>query len=142
MKNSKQHIVLDTNCLLQILSRRSENHFVWQGFLRGDYYLCVTTEILEEYEEIISAKMSPSVAGYMVELLLRSPYTLKYDAHYRWELITQDHDDNKFVDCAIAANASFIVSDDAHFKVLSQVVFPQVVVLRLERFASMLRAGN
>lgn len=142
MTDSKRHIVLDTNCLLQILSRRSVNHFVWQGFVRGDYYLCVSTEILEEYEEIISTKMSPTVAAYMVELLLRSPYTLKYDAHYRWELITKDHDDNKFVDCAIAANASFIVSDDSHFKVLSQVAFPHVAVLRLEEFAKLLRVGS
>ena len=34
-------------------------------------------------------------------------------------------DDNKFVDCAFAANATYIVSDDKHYDVLKEVDFPQ-----------------
>ena len=49
-----RYIVLDTNCLLQSLSRRSEYYKVWEAFITGKYTLCVTTEILEEYEEFIS----------------------------------------------------------------------------------------
>ena len=42
-----------------------------------------------------------------------------------WTLISilQDKDDNKFVDCAIAANARFIVSEDGHFKYLKESRF-------------------
>lgn len=60
MKN--KCIVLDTNCLLQSLSKRSRYYDVWESFILGKYTLCVTTEILEEYEEIISSHMS-SVAA-------------------------------------------------------------------------------
>ena len=49
----QRNIVLDTNCLLQIIARKSKNYFLWEGFLNGDYCLCFTTEILEEYEETI-----------------------------------------------------------------------------------------
>ncbi len=45
-----------------------------------------------------------------------------------------DPDDNKFVDCAIIANADYIVSDDSHFKVLKDIPFPVVRVLSLEQF--------
>lgn len=61
------------------------------------------------------------------------------DAHYRWNLITKDPDDNKFVDCAIFANADFIVSDDKHFNELDSVEFPKVLVVRLDDFARLFR---
>lgn len=110
---------------------------VWSAFLNGDYDLCVTTEILQEYEEILGQKTSSHVASMVVEIILRAPNTLRFDAHYRWGLIEQDPDDNKFVDCAIVAGASFIVTEDAHFNILASIPFPRVNVVRLEQFASM-----
>lgn len=130
----KSRIVLDTNCLLQVVSLRSPNYAVWESFLNGKYYLCVSTEILEEYEEIIGQKMSPEVAKMLVELILRSPNTLRFDAHYRWNLIEQDPDDNKFVDCAIVANAKYIVTQDHHFDVLKHISFPKVDIITLKAF--------
>jgi predicted nucleic acid-binding protein len=48
--------------------------------------------------------------------------------------ITNDPDDNKFVDCAIASNADYIVSQDSHFDILKFIDFPKVNVIRLEEF--------
>lgn len=135
----QRNIVLDTNCLLQIVARRSRNYFLWEKFLEGEYFLCVTTEILEEYEEIICRKSNAIIASMILEIIEQAPNTLKFDAHYRWNLITRDPDDNKFVDCAIVANAEFIVSDDKHFEELQTVDFPKVDVLRLEDFASLMK---
>ena len=42
-------IVLDTNCLLQCISRRSRYHEIWLSLLDGRNIMCVTNEILEEY---------------------------------------------------------------------------------------------
>ena len=50
------NIVLDTNCLLMSLSRRSAYYPVWRDFVDGKYTLCVTNEILAEYEEILTKK--------------------------------------------------------------------------------------
>lgn len=74
--------------------------------------------------------------------LLQIPNTQRVDAHYRWNLITKDPDDNKFVDCAIFANADFIVSDDKHFNELKNIEFPKVLVVRLEEFARLYRNLN
>jgi predicted nucleic acid-binding protein len=46
-------IVLDTNCLIPILVPGSFGHDIWQAFRQGRYTLCVSTEILLEYEEIL-----------------------------------------------------------------------------------------
>ena len=70
----------------------------------------------------------------MVNAIVRSPFTRFYTSHFRFRLIEQDPDDNKFVDCAIVAGADYIVSEDAHFRVLEEIPFPKVYVIRLQRF--------
>jgi len=47
-------------------------------------------------------------------------------------------DFNKFVDCAIAANAQYIVSEDSHFKHLKDIPFPTVNVIHLGKFMELL----
>jgi len=53
-------------------------------------------------------------------------------------LIEVDPDDNKFVDCAIAANALFIVTNDHHFDVLQTIPFPTVSIIRIDDFLALL----
>ena len=133
-------IVLDTNCLLAILSRRGNYFPVWQGLHEGKYTLCVSNEILDEYEEIIGSKTNPIIASNVIQMLINSPYVQFVDTYFHFHLIEQDKDDNKFVDCAIAANARFIVSEDAHFKHLKDIPFPYVEVLRLKEFMDLLQS--
>ena len=89
---------------------------MWQGLHEGKYTLCVSNEILEEYEEIICSKTNPVIASNVIQMLINSPYVQFVDTYSHFHLIEQDKDDNKFVNCAIAANARFIVPEDAHFK--------------------------
>lgn len=130
----RRRIVLDTNCLLPSISRRSRYYPVWERFICGEYDLCVTTEILAEYEEIVGRMTSPVVARLVVEAILRSPNTLRIEASFRFGLITEDPDDNKFVDCAIVANAECVVTNDSHFDVLATIPFPRVKVVDLGTF--------
>ncbi len=129
-----RYVVLDTNCLLQSLSRRSQYYKVWNDFVEGRYVLCVSNEILEEYEEIIASHMSPLAARLAVETILRANNVIRVDAQFHFNLITSDIDDNKFVDCAIVANADYIVSEDSHFNILKSISFPHVEVKRLHDF--------
>ena len=50
-----------------------------------------------------------------------------------------DKDDNKFVDCAIAGNAQFIVTNDKHFEVLKNIQFPKVEVVSSTDFLQKLQ---
>ena len=128
------NIVLDTNCLLIAISDRSRFHRVWQAFIHGDYTLCVTNEILEEYAEVISRNINERVAQTVIYLLMTLSNVKYTDPHFRFHLITTDPDDNKFVDCAIAANAKYIVTEDHHFEVLKDIPFPHVEVISIEQF--------
>lgn len=132
------NVVLDTNCLLASLSKRGRYFNVWQNLHRGKYILCVSNEILEEYEEVISHKTSPLIASNVIQTLINSPYVRTIDPYFHFHLIKNDPDDNKFVDCAIAANATFIVSEDSHFRSLDNESFPKVNVIRLHHFLKIL----
>lgn len=129
-----RRIVLDTNCLLQAISRRNRYYRVWSDFILGRYDLCVTTEIMEEYEEILSSYTSPVVGQMVVETIARANNVLRVDARFRFGLIVADPDDNKFVDCAIVSGAECIVTNDSHFKVLADIPFPHVQVRSLTAF--------
>ena len=133
-----QKIVLDTNCLISSLSRRGQYYPVWQGLQTGQYVLCVSTDILEEYAEKIAEKMSIQVATNVIHLLLESEFVELINPYFSLHLIEDDHDDDKFVDCDFAANATFIVSDDKHFEALKEIQFPKILVLKLKEFLGIL----
>ena len=131
-------IVLDTNCLLASLSKRGAYFNVWKGLQQGKYTLCVSNEILEEYEEILTQSTNSIIASNVVQTLLNAPTVELIEPFYRFNLITNDPDDNKFVDCAIASNATYIVSNDSHFDILKQIDFPKLIVKRIQEFSTIL----
>lgn len=130
-----RYVVLDTNSLIQALPSRSKYHKIWTDFLMGSYSLCVSNEILTEYEEILGLHASPEVARNVVEAIARHPKTHYCESYYRFHLLSDiDKDDDKFVDCAITAGADYIVTEDSHFDNLKRIPFPQLNVLTLDEF--------
>ena len=132
-------IVLDTNCLLMSLSRRSRYYPVWREFVDGKYTLCVTNEILSEYEEKLIEKVGQEIASNVITAILDLPNTKMVQVFYHLRLITSDPDDDKFVDCAFKANARFIVTQDHHYDVLKQTPFPYIDVIGIDEFIRVLQ---
>jgi predicted nucleic acid-binding protein len=62
--------------------------------------------------------------------------------YYNLNLIFEDEDDNKFVDCAFAANADFIITNDKHFNVLIDVEFPSIPILSIDAFKNLLEKNG
>lgn len=127
-------VVIDTNCLLQIIARKSPYRSIWDAFLKGRYELCVSNEILDEYQEILGQQITPTIAENIVLLILNQENVRLVDPHFRMGLITADPDDNKFLDCAFAAGADYLVSEDNHFNVLRKTPFPLLNLVTLDEF--------
>ena len=125
-------LVLDTNSLIQCIARQSRFHELWLSFLDGRHTMCVSTEILEEYTEILEEKTSAAFAQLALDVITNNPYTEFITPWYHFNVITADPDDNKFVDCAVAANAHFIVTEDHHYKELEKLDFPKVDTIKLD----------
>lgn len=134
------NIVLDTNCLIMSLSRRSPYYSVWRNFVEGKYTLCISNEILNEYEEILTQKVGPEIASNVINAILDLPNTKMIQVYYHLHLITTDPDDDKFVDCAFKANARYIVTQDHHYDILKQIPFPFIDIINIDEFIKVLRS--
>jgi putative PIN family toxin of toxin-antitoxin system len=133
-----RYIVLDTNCLLQALPSKSPYHKIWTDILDGKVSLCVNTDILEEYEEILAQKTTPGIAHNVVEAIANLTTTVMQNTYVHFELLSTDIDDNKFVDCAIASDAEYIVTNDKHFNPLRNIPWPKVEIIKIAEFIKQL----
>ena len=131
-------IVLDTNSLIQSISPKSTYHEVWQSVLTGRNVLCVSNEILEEYAEILNRLAGKKTADLVLNTIIECKNVVFLTPYYHFNLISADPDDNKFVDCAIQANARYIVTNDHHYDVLRQIEFPKVGIIKLMDFIQMI----
>ncbi|MCF8355000.1 MAG: putative toxin-antitoxin system toxin component, PIN family [Melioribacteraceae bacterium] len=131
-------VVLDTNVLLVSISSKSKYHWIYTKLVSDEYDLFITNEILMEYEEIISKKYNYTVARNVIKSLLILPNVHKTSIYYNWNLISEDRDDNKFVDCALNSNCHLLVTNDKHFQVLKTIDFPKIEVRDINYFAEQL----
>lgn len=135
---ARLRIILDTNILLVSISSKSKYHWIFKAFLEERYDLAVSNSILIEYKEIITKKMGSEVADEVVRALIALPHVHKMNPYFDWDLIENDRDDNKFVDCAVASNVNYIVTEDKHFNVLKNIPFPRVEIINIKQFKKLL----
>ncbi len=133
-------IVLDTNVILSSISPHSPYRVIFDKFEKGEYTLCLTTEILLEYEEKLASNFSPKVAELTIGAMLLKSNVQFTEVYFKWQLIYRDLDDNKFIDSAIASNAHYLVTNDKHFNILKSIQFPRIRVLRMTEFIEILQS--
>ncbi|MCL2651285.1 MAG: putative toxin-antitoxin system toxin component, PIN family [Candidatus Azobacteroides sp.] len=127
-------IVLDTNCLVVSLPITSPYYCLWKAFRDMQITLCYTTDIINEYSEILERFYPQQFVSDIINELLLSPNVIKANNYYKWNLIVSDPDDNKFVDCALNAGADYIVTNDKHFNILKVIDFPKINIIDIETF--------
>jgi uncharacterized protein len=115
-------VCLDTGVFLQIFGRKQPFYPILRALLDGRLTLALSTEILLEYEEVI-VRFSGAERWRNVVALLELLAQLHGNIHqiepqYRFVVVADDPDDNKFCDCAVAAAADFVVTEDNHFAAL------------------------
>lgn len=90
-----------------------------------------------EYEEIIALKFGKEVAKDIIRLLLMLENVTLVTPYFKWDLIPNDQDDNKFVDCCLISNSDALVTHDRYFDSLKTLEFPKVNVITIETFKKM-----
>ena len=89
-------------------------------------------------KEILSRFVKQELVETIMQIIENAPNTYFVNRYFQWGLIQQDPDDNKFVDCAIAANAKYLVTHDEHYKILKNIKFPLVNIISAKDFKSVL----
>ncbi len=131
-------VVLDTNVFLVSLVSHLKYYWVFETLIDGKYELAVSNEILTEYLEVVSQRYGLINTETKLDFLLFFPNVRLVTPYYHWQLIDKDNDDNKFVDCAIASNADYLVTNDKHFNVLRDIGFPKINVISVDEFKMIL----
>ena len=116
-------VVMDTNTVLQAMARQNPLRPLIAAWLTGSLVWAVSTDILLEYEEIFTSRSGRTRWVEFAAMLdvMRELHPSKLpmiSPAFRFQLISGDADDNKFADCAIAASADFILTEDHHFDVM------------------------
>ena len=140
---TNMNIVLDSNVIVQVAFTQKPLKIVWDKLLSGAYTLCVTEDILFEYQEkVIDCLHSEQLANLLINTLINCDYVKRIETYFRYDIIKADPDDNKFVDCALACNARYIVTEDTHFNEVKANPFPRVEVVNLIEFIELLKRGK
>ncbi len=88
--------VIDTNVLLKTIKRTNSEFFIYQAFESELFDWVVSTEILNEYEEKLTDFYSSKTANLVLEILCNASNVIFAEPYFRWNLIIDDPDDNKF----------------------------------------------
>ncbi|MCD6013869.1 MAG: PilT protein domain protein [Flavipsychrobacter sp.] len=132
-------IILDTNCFISCIGKLSPYRNVFDAFLAERYVLCLSTEVLLEYEEIFQVKWGSDVTENLLARVIRAENIELANVFFNFNLVTGDEDDNKFADLYITSNADYLVSNDAKLLALNDNEFPELKVITLQQFSQMLK---
>ena len=131
-------VVIDSNVLLQIIPKKSPYRVIFDYLISEKIILVVSNEILLEYEEVLQRELNVGISENVLKLLETLPSTEKHEIFYRWNLIKEDYDDNKFADTAINSGADYLITYDNHFNVLNNLTFPKVNIINADVFLTIL----
>ncbi|WP_291208761.1 putative toxin-antitoxin system toxin component, PIN family [Dyadobacter sp.] len=109
---SKLRAVIDTNVLVKTIKRSNPEFAIYKAFIAEQFDWVVSTGILNEYEEKLTEFYSEKTAQLVVEVLCTAPNVIFAEPHFRWSIIEEDPDDNKFSDLGISVNADCLVTFD------------------------------
>ncbi len=140
--SNKLKIVIDTNVLLVSISDKSKYHWIFKLIIENKINVFITNEILSEYEEIITKHLGIETAKAVIILLLELENVSQSIVYYKYNFIIIDPDDNKIVDCYLASNCDYIITNDKHFNILKEINFPKINCLNITEFNTLINDNN
>ena len=133
-------VVIDTNCLRASIPPRSPFYQLYLDFRSEKFDWYVSNEILMEYDEILTATYSQKTSQFILHQLAIAPNVIFTEPAFKWNLVVNDPDDNKFSDLAISSNCHYLVSNDSDFNIFKSIEFPKLTVIDLESFLKIMRS--
>lgn len=138
-------VCIDTNTVVQATAATHPYHTILNAWVAGQFTWAVSNSILAEYEEIhqrMGRRQRWLKFVTLLELARQTEGNVRFvSPSFQFHVIAADPDDNKFADCAITADADFIITDDAHFAPLANAGYKPKPISPMDFIARHLR-GN
>ncbi len=115
-------IVIDTNVFVSSFQNPQGNpKKIIDMWKKGGFILCIIEDIVLEYIEVLNRLNIPTRKIKELTGLFQERENVKFLVNTeKVAVIEDDPQDNKFIECAVAANAQYIVSGDKHLKALKR----------------------
>ncbi|MDQ1196698.1 PIN domain-containing protein [Agrobacterium sp. SORGH_AS 787] len=115
-------IVVDANVLLAALrSSRGASHWLIREMLKGGVPFAVSPAVALEYEDVLKREgilgQEPWIRPHEIDMLLDAIFSQAQlvSPWFRFRPFLPDANDDIYIECALAAGATYIVSSDRHF---------------------------
>jgi putative PIN family toxin of toxin-antitoxin system len=111
-------VVVDTNVFISSFWGGKPRDIIdlWS---RGNIVLCISDEILREYLEVMTRlNLSQDRIEQFILLFGEKHFIEDTNPIQHFTIIKDDPDDNKFIDCAVAGDADYVISGDKHLLTL------------------------
>jgi|WetSurMetagenome_2_1015567.scaffolds.fasta_scaffold332096_3 uncharacterized protein len=118
-------IVLDTNVLISGIFWKGPPHTIMELWIKGDLQIFVTKKILKEYFEVLNRMDASGAIAKKWQLLILEKVLVAEEKEI--VKLSRDPHDDKFINCALATNASYIVSGDQDLLTLKQIAEIKIV---------------
>ncbi|MBN1157557.1 putative toxin-antitoxin system toxin component, PIN family [Candidatus Woesearchaeota archaeon] len=125
-------VVLDTNIYVSGVFWRGSSNQILERAADGDICVFVSTEIIEELKRVLKRdfELKENDIEEIENTILSIAKMVK--SSEKVDLVEEDPDDNKIIECAIASNSDYIITKDKHLLRIKQ--FRNIRILSPDEF--------
>ncbi len=130
-------IVLDTNFLVSATQwDYSVSHKLLEKLIRNNVDMFITKEILEEFAEVLKRDFlySEEETSNLIEIIIQ--LFIIVNPSKKIDIVKDDPDDNKILECALESGAEYIISYDKHLLRLKEYL--GIKILTPEEFSDVI----
>jgi hypothetical protein len=114
-------VVLDTNVLISAILFGGKPRQILEKAIRGEIRLCLSEPILEELKGVLQRSKfdyTPEMIQFILtELMGIADFVNPSET---LNVVLEDPEDNRVLECAVEAKANYIISGDLHLLKLSK----------------------
>ena len=111
----EETVVFDTNVLVSAVGWRGPEHELYERCRAGELRLAISPELLAELERVLRYPKfgfaEEEIEGFVSNLL---GHAMTVSPSRTVVVVEEDPDDDRIIECALAAGARWIVSGDKH----------------------------
>ena len=139
-------VVLDSNVIISGLTATAGNpHNVLEAWRRGEIVLLTCPAIVEEVTEVLSRPFFREKRHITQEQVTRAKRVLEMDTvlvepKEHLDVVDNDPDDDRVLECALAGGADYVVSGDHHLLDLGR--FRHIPIVTPRQFLAILEARD
>jgi len=114
-------VVLDTNVLISAILFGGKPREILEKTIRGEIRLCISEPILEELKGVLQ-RPKFDYSPEMIEVILTELTGVAdfVNSSKRINVVLEDPEDNRILECAVEAGANYIITGDIHLLKLSR----------------------